>query len=106
MTTRMMRRKATLRHWQNFLGGALIGAIAQTPVFAADMTPSDWHVNPGDWMTRLQHGDWVAWLIVVALALIVVGVALSFVNRDRPPRTPPPQDAQNSIGRHRPQIYR
>jgi H+/Cl- antiporter ClcA len=102
----MTRRRATLRHWRNFLGGTLIGAAAQAPVFAADLIPSDWHVHPGDWMTRLQHGDWVAWLIVVALALIVVGVALSFVNRDRPSRSPPPQDAQNSIGRHRPQIYR
>jgi hypothetical protein len=105
MTHRTMRRKAALRHWRNFLGGSLIGTGVQAPVFAAtEFLPADWHLNPGDWTARLQHGDLVVWLIVVAIALIVAGIAYGFWARDRTPKTPPP-DAANSIGRHRPRVY-
>jgi hypothetical protein len=49
----------------------------------------------------------VAWGIVAAIVLIVLGIALSVFARDRTPRTAPPsEELQNSIGRHRPQIYR
>jgi hypothetical protein len=85
------------------LGGTLIGATVQTPVFAAtDFT----NLSPNDWTARLAHGDWMAWAIVAAIVLIILGIALSVFTRDRTPRTAPPQqDPQNTIGRHRPQIY-
>ena len=102
MTERMKRRRATLRHWRNFFGGTLLGAAAQTPVFAA----TDFTNLSNDWTARLAHGDWMAWGIVAAIVLIVAGIALSVFTRDRTPRTMPPHDPQNSIGRHRPQIPR
>jgi hypothetical protein len=104
MTHRTMRRRAALRHWRNFLGGTLIGTAVQTPVFAATEFTN---LIPNDWTARLAHGDWVAWGIVAAIVLIVLGIALSVFARDRTPRTAPPsEESQNSIGRHRPQIYR
>ena len=105
MTHRMLRRRATLRHWRNFLGGTLIGAAAQTPVFAA----TDFSNLSNEWSARLAHGDWMAWGVaaaIIAIVLIILGIALSVFSRDRTPRTMPPHDPQNSIGRHRPQIPR
>jgi uncharacterized PurR-regulated membrane protein YhhQ (DUF165 family) len=101
MTHRMLRRRATLRHWRNFLGGTLIGAAAQTPVFAA----TDFTNLPNEWSARLAHGDWMAWAVVAAIVLIILGVALSVFARHTPRTSPPSPDSQNSIGRHRPQIY-
>jgi len=105
MTHRAMRRRATLRHWRNFLSGTLIGVAVQTPVFAA----TDFTNLPNEWSARLAHGDWMAWGTLAAIAavvLIILGIALSVFSRDRTPKTMPPSDPQNSIGRHRPQIPR
>ncbi len=99
MSNRTRRTRDTLRHWRNFLTGIAIGAAVQTPVFAAtDFIPSGW-------TTRITHGDWPTLLLIGAVILLVVGVVLRVLTRDRGPKSPPP-DREDSIGRHRPNVYR
>jgi hypothetical protein len=95
MTSRTQRRRAALRHWANFLAGILIGVMIWTPVLAAN------DFVPRDWTNRLMHGDWVAIGVTAAILLAIIGVALGFMTRNRPLKSPTP-DPEDSIGRRRP----
>ncbi|HTS20568.1 MAG TPA: hypothetical protein VMN79_02055 [Casimicrobiaceae bacterium] len=102
MTNRMRQTRSTLRHWRNFVTGALIGAAIQTPVYAATED------LPDEWAARLQHGDWSLWLLAGSIVLLIVAVALHMHARARGTtvRTAPAHEPENAIGRYRPQVHR
>jgi hypothetical protein len=98
MTNRARRRRATLRHWRNFATGLLIGILIQAPVFAAT------ELVPPDCSARVAHGDWSTLLLIGSVVLLGAGLLLRFRTHHHAP--PPPVDAEDSIGRYRPHIYR
>jgi membrane protein DedA with SNARE-associated domain len=98
MTSRMRQTRATVRHWRNFLTGALIGTLVQTPVFAAS------EILPGEWTARLEH-DWPSVVAVIAVVVIAIGAAALAVRaRSRAAARAPVADPKNSIGRYRTSI--
>jgi membrane protein DedA with SNARE-associated domain len=97
MTSRMRQTRATLRHWRNFLTGALIGTLVQTPVFAAT------EILPGEWTARLEH-DWPAVVAVIAVVVIAIGAAAVAVRARARAAKAPIADPKNSIGRYRTSI--
>ena len=88
--------KESLRSTRTFVAGVLIGSAFVTPVFAG----ADMSVN--DWSTLLLVGS-----VVLLGAGLLLRIRFHSKAATTPtPRVPQAQDLHESIGQHRPNVFR